>query len=110
MKVLFDENLSPSLVERLDDVFPGSAHLRDVGLKGADDTEIWSFTAANGYIIVTKDDDFRELSVLRGAPPKIIVVTLGNCSTAELEGVVRGRLDTITRLADDTVSAMMDLS
>lgn len=109
MKLLFDENLSPSLVERLHDIFSGSAHIRDVGLKGADDADIWAFAAANGFVIVTKDDDFREMSVLRGAPPKIIVVTLGNCSSAELEDELRGCFEKISLFSVDTTSATMDL-
>jgi predicted nuclease of predicted toxin-antitoxin system len=36
------------------------------------DEKIWSFAAKNGFIITTKDDDFRGLSQLLGAPPKVI--------------------------------------
>ncbi|MCA1805472.1 MAG: DUF5615 family PIN-like protein [Xanthomonadaceae bacterium] len=32
-KLLRDENLSPRLVKRLDDLFPGTLHVRDIGLK-----------------------------------------------------------------------------
>jgi len=35
LKLLFDQNLSPKLVERLVDLFPGSEHARDVGLATA---------------------------------------------------------------------------
>ncbi len=44
----------------------------DVQLKGQNDQKIWLYAADNGYTIVTKDDDFRALSLLRGAPPKVI--------------------------------------
>ena len=37
MKLLFDENISPRLVAGLSDVFPGSVHVRDVGLARATD-------------------------------------------------------------------------
>ena len=37
MKLLFDENLSHKLVGLLADLFPGSVHVREVGLKAADD-------------------------------------------------------------------------
>ena len=37
MKLLFDENLSPKLVRSLEDFFPESVHVRDVGLNAADD-------------------------------------------------------------------------
>jgi len=35
MKLLFDENLSFKLRARLQDVFPGSQHIRDIGMEQA---------------------------------------------------------------------------
>jgi predicted nuclease of predicted toxin-antitoxin system len=81
-RLLFDENLSPRLAVELTAVFPESNHVRDVQLKGASDQVIWQFAAEYGYSIVTKDDDFRGLSLLRGAPPKVIWLVVGNTSTA----------------------------
>ena len=40
MKLLFDQNLSPRLVHLLADLYPGSTHVRDVGLGEADDVTI----------------------------------------------------------------------
>ncbi len=89
MKLLFDENLSEVLARQLADVYPASAHLRDTGLKGADDRNIWSYAAENGFAVVTKDDDFHELSVLQGHPPKLVMIRLGNCPTREVEHLLR---------------------
>lgn len=72
LRLLFDQNLAPALARRLADLYPGSAHVRDPGLAAADDEAIWSYAAANGYTIVTKDDDFRQRSFVRGAPPQVI--------------------------------------
>ena len=83
-QLLFDENLSPRLPALLSDQFPGSRHVRDVGLRGATDQDIWNFAAAADFTIVTKDDDFRGLSLLRGAPPKVIWPVIGNCTTHEI--------------------------
>jgi predicted nuclease of predicted toxin-antitoxin system len=55
MKLLFDENLSPQLVRLLHDLFPNSIHVRDVGLKAADDPVVWKYAQDNGLIICTKD-------------------------------------------------------
>ncbi|MCW5960748.1 MAG: hypothetical protein KIS76_11350 [Pyrinomonadaceae bacterium] len=33
---MFDENLSPVLPRRIVDLFPGSVHVRDVGMKATD--------------------------------------------------------------------------
>jgi predicted nuclease of predicted toxin-antitoxin system len=40
MKLLFDQNLSPRLPRLLDDIYPDSVHVRDVGLRDADDLMI----------------------------------------------------------------------
>jgi predicted nuclease of predicted toxin-antitoxin system len=72
VKLLFDENVSPRVVAALVDDYPGSAHVRDVGLRGAADARIWAYAHAHGFAIVSKDTDFRERSFLEGAPPKVI--------------------------------------
>lgn len=69
-RLLLDQNLAAGLVRRIADIYPGSAHVRDVGLVTADDEAIWQFAATHGFAIVTKDDDFRQRSMLRGAPPQ----------------------------------------
>lgn len=58
MKLLFDENLSHKLVRALEDLFPGSEHVRNLGLKAADDHVIWEQAKSNDSIIVSKDSDF----------------------------------------------------
>lgn len=47
MKLLLDQNLSPRLASRLDDLFPGTLHVRDVGLEAADDNIVWQFAMDN---------------------------------------------------------------
>jgi len=59
VKLLFDENLSPSLVRRLADLFPDSAHVHHLGLDRADDATILSFARDQDYVVVTKDADAR---------------------------------------------------
>jgi len=81
MKLLFDRNLSPRLVNRLADLYPGSQHVSFIGLDQADDRTVWEYANQNDFTVVTRDSDFSELSVLRGFPPKIIWIRRGNCST-----------------------------
>ena len=57
MKLLFDENLSHKLVRLLADLFPDSVHVRDVGLKAADDSEVWKYAQDNSSLICSKDSD-----------------------------------------------------
>ena len=64
MKLLFDQNLSHRLPDRLADLFPESAHVRAAGLDRASDDQIWQYASSNVYCIVTQDSDFAERSRL----------------------------------------------
>lgn len=101
MKLLFDQNLSPKLVNRLADLFPGSTHVQSAGLDRASDDQIWAYADLNALVIVTKDDDFNNLSVMRGVPPKVIWLQLGNCTNAEIESVFRSRFVEIQAFEND---------
>lgn len=80
MKLLFDENLSPKLPRILSGDFPESMHIRDCGLKGFPDEAIWKYARDNGFVIVSKDSDFYQRSLLYGHPPKLIWLRIGNCN------------------------------
>jgi predicted nuclease of predicted toxin-antitoxin system len=84
MKLLFDENLSPKLPRLIESLFPGSVHVRDCGLKGRPDEDVWEHARAHGFTIVSKDGDFYQRSLLRGGPPKLIWLGLGNCTRKQL--------------------------
>ena len=89
MKLLFDENLSYRLVRLIADVFPGSEQVKRVGLLRRTDKAIWEYARQHDFCIVTQDDDFAELSMLRGAPPFVLLLRTGNRSTSELAEVLR---------------------
>jgi predicted nuclease of predicted toxin-antitoxin system len=101
MKLLFDQNLSPKLVHRLADLFPSSSHVQTLGLDSADDDELWEHALLHGFAIVTKDADYHNLSVVRGNPPKVIWLQLGNCSTAQVEAEFRSSFAEITLFESD---------
>ena len=89
MKLLFDQNLSPHLVAQLVDVFAGSLHVRQPGLEGADDDAIWRFAKEGGFAIVTKDSDFQERSQIAASAPRVVWIRRGNCSTQDIESMLR---------------------
>ena len=89
MRLLFDENLSHRLVETLSDVFPGSEHVRNVGLASADDIDIAAYAAANDLVIVTKDNDFEEIGLAGSQPVRVIRLNIGNSTTDDVERVLR---------------------
>ena len=90
MKLLLDENLSPALVKHLDHLFPGSAHVHDAGLGQTDDLTVWEHAKRFGFTMVSKNSDHYEFSLLKGHPPKLIWIRLGNCSTARVAQVLTG--------------------
>jgi predicted nuclease of predicted toxin-antitoxin system len=79
MKLLFDENLSPRLPGLLEEVFPGSRHVRECGLRGCPDEDVWRYAGEHGFILVSKDSDFQQRSLLFGHPPKVVWLRIGNC-------------------------------
>jgi predicted nuclease of predicted toxin-antitoxin system len=108
-RLLLDENLSPRLASELSGQFPGSLHVRDVQLKGQNDQQIWLYAADNGYTIVTKDDDFRALSLLRGAPPKVIWLVVGNTSTAEILRILLAHATAIEKFITEPITSLLTL-
>jgi predicted nuclease of predicted toxin-antitoxin system len=109
VRLLFDENLSPDLPRLVAALFPNSAHLRDIGLVGADDAVIWEIAAKRGFVLVTKDDDFLELSVLRGAPPKVVVIGLGNCRTSAVVALLQAQKLKLEQFECDTDASLLEL-
>lgn len=110
MKLLFDQNLSSRLKDRLEDLFPDSVHVRDIGLATADDLAIWEFAKAHGFTIISKDSDFRQLSFTLGHPPKVVWVRRGNCSISEIETILRDWSVQLTIFLEDAEGAFLALS
>lgn len=109
MKLLFDENLSPGLVYRLADLFPNSAHVHDCGLGQTSDTVIWEFAAREGLTIVSKDWDFHDQAVLQTGGPKVIWLRIGNCSTDQLQELLRSFSRAIGHFNADRASTLLML-
>lgn len=66
-RLLFDQNLSPRLVNSLNsliDLYSDSNHVFNLNLDQTSDNEVWDFALDRGFAIVTKDADFGDLSLL----------------------------------------------
>lgn len=109
MKLLFDENLSPTLPRRLADIFPNSVHVRDVGMKATNDPVVWDYAKARDFIIVSKDADMHDLSLVFGNPPKVVWLRLGNCSTRQVEELLRQDFDVIELFYKDEYVSLLSL-
>ena len=109
MKLLLDQNLSRKLANQLSPRFPGTEHTSTLGLEQAGDIEVWNHAKANGFSIVTKDTDFLHLAILRGQPPKIIHLDIGNCPTSHIYELLASSLEKIRTFAADTHHSFMTL-
>jgi predicted nuclease of predicted toxin-antitoxin system len=84
MILLFDQNISFRVSRKLHPQFPNCKHISDEGLLNSSDVSIWDFCKKNIYCIVTFDHDFIDLSLLKGAPPKVIFIKTGNLKSDEI--------------------------
>lgn len=107
MKLLFDQNLSHRLLTELTSRFPQSSHVRLCGLESAADEAVWTFARDNNFTIVSKDSDFLQHSLLRGVPPKLIWLRLGNCSTGDVKRVLTRFESEIRAFDRDRVQAVL---
>ena len=110
MRLLFDHNLSPDLKTLLSDLYHQSLHVWDLEMDTASDTAIWAYALAGGFVIVTKDADYRNLSIARGHPPKVIWIRLGNGPTSDVAALLRERHDALTAFYRDDAAALQELS
>jgi predicted nuclease of predicted toxin-antitoxin system len=108
VRLLFDEQLSARLCSLLVE-YPGSLHVRLIGLGGASDEAVWSAAAERGCVLVTKDEDFHRLSVLRGAPPKVVWLRVGNASTEDIARMLRERHGDVLRFASQEEATFLAL-
>jgi predicted nuclease of predicted toxin-antitoxin system len=110
VKLIFDANLSPSLVGRLRSDYPGSVHVRDVGLKDGSDSAIWEFARLREFAIASKDTDFRERSFVEGSPPKVIWLDVGNAGTREIELLLRAERQRVEQFSQSQEASLLILS
>lgn len=109
MKLLFDQNLSRKLVNKLADIFPDSTHVQFFEMASANDDEIWQFAKLSDFIIVTQDADFAEKSHLYGSPPKVIWLRCGNTTTDKVEFILRYSVEVIMELSQNPLFHCLEL-
>jgi predicted nuclease of predicted toxin-antitoxin system len=99
--IWIDAQMSPAIAVWITANFPIKAFaVRDVGLRDAEDREIFLEARKQSVIVMTKDSDFVNLQTELGAPPKIIWITSGNTSNARLKEILTGTLTDALSLLD----------
>ena len=110
MKLLYDENISAKLVKLLINNFPNSSHIDLLGMQGESDTTIWNYAKDNDFIIVSKDNDFRQRAFISEPPPKIIWLEIGNSGTKEICHLIEENLDKINFFEKELDSSLLVLA
>lgn len=89
MTIWVDAHLSPAIAAWITSTFGIEAiALRDLGLRDAEDPEIFEAARAQNAVVMTKDSDFVDLVERLGSPPPIIWLTCGNTSNAKLRDIL----------------------
>jgi len=99
---ILDENLSRKLVDKLTPVFLSITHVANEGLLNSNDGEIWNFAKNESIVIITKDNDFADMSHLYGCPPKVVKLNCGNKTTDYIENVLATHYEIIKDFTQST--------
>ena len=110
MKLLLDENLSRRIVPFLQTAFPGSSQIALLGLEGANDSEIWQYAKDNGYVIVSRDSDFQERSLVGGHPPQVVWLKIPNRSKTAVLNILLDHHKEIEHALTEQNLACVELS
>ncbi len=90
MRVWIDAQLSPALARWLrEELGVDAVAVRELGLRSAEDRDIFSGARKEGAVVLTKDSDFVDLVMRLGPPPQVIWLTCGNTSNASLREILR---------------------
>jgi len=109
MKLLLDENLSDRIIYKIGDLYPESEHVKALGLVHTDDALIWKYAKKNNFVIVSKDSDFHQRSLLYGHPPKFIYLRIGNSPTSKIVDILRENFEIIIEFVDSESESILVL-
>ncbi|PAM93389.1 hypothetical protein B4N84_17750 [Flavobacterium sp. IR1] len=96
MRLLLDANISWRTIKLIEKDFPNSLHANNIPInQPAKDIEIWEFARMNDFTILTHDDDFEKLLLLKGAPPKVIILKTFNKNTIQIVEILISKKEII---------------
>ena len=101
MKLLLDQNISFRVIKKLRETYPDVQSVRENGLEDADDIVIWEYARQNGFTIVTFDEDFYNIQLLKGFPPKVIWFKTGNLDKNQFTQFIIAKKELITAFISD---------
>ncbi len=109
MKLLLDENISFRVIKSISSIFPESIHVTKSETRVRIDGDIFDYARLNQFTIVTYDEDFYDLQLLRGYPPKIIWQRFGNASNSKLTSKLRENEFVIKSFFNNPLIGMLEI-
>ena len=110
IRLLLDENLSEALLARLPSPFDGSSHVRQLLGEGRSDQEVWNAAREGGFVLVTLDTDFERMSVMLGAPPKVVWIAAHNPNNRRLSALLDAKAESIVRFVGDPDASFLAIT
>ena len=110
MNLFFDANISFRILKIVRNDFPLCSHVSESGLiSPATDLAIWNHAKKNNLVIVTHDEDFGQLLLLKGFPPKVVRIRTGNLTTLQTANLLINRREIIKSFIEDNQSGLLEI-
>ena len=87
-RFLIDNQLPGTLVPWLEAKGCLAQHVLSLNLAQSPDEVIWSHASREDMVLVSKDEDFARLSIMRAEQVSVVWVRIGNCRTSALLAVL----------------------
>jgi predicted nuclease of predicted toxin-antitoxin system len=102
VKLWIDAQLSPALAQWINEHFEDleATAVRELGLRDADDSEIFASARRANAVIMSKDSDFVDLVNRLGPPPKVLWIRCGNTSNVQMRATLSSTLSAAIALLD----------
>ena len=95
MRFWLDAQLSPTLAPWIVENFGVECQsVREVGLRDAEDSDIFQAARNADVVVMSKDSDFPDLVERLGPPPQVLWLTCGNTSNRYLKDIFQKCLQT----------------
>ncbi|MCH8277189.1 MAG: DUF5615 family PIN-like protein [Bacteroidetes bacterium] len=100
MRIWIDAQFAPSLALWINEHFEGldAIAVRELGLRNAEDAEIFEAARQARSVVMSKDSDFVDLVNRLGSPPQVLWIRCGNTSNATMREILSGGLSTAVDL------------
>lgn len=110
MKLLLDENLSWRMIKMLESISEEIIHVSNLKItQPGDDISIWNYAKKNGFTIISKDDDFEKIVLMRKAPPKLIYLKTYNLDTKKLVDLMIENKDKIIEFVNSNDNDIFEI-